>query len=69
MPPTFLPLGGQSDDPCMDSSRAVSSADPFGGPVTGGARDLHQSTSFRGGEPFGPLMTDMGAFLGGRPCR
>ena len=37
--------------------------------VAGGARDPHQSASTGDGEAFGPVMTDMGALLGRRPCR
>ena len=37
--------------------------------IVGGARDPHQSASFGDGEAFGPVMTDMDALLGRRPCR
>ena len=37
--------------------------------VVSRSRDPHQSTSFGDGEACGPVMTDMGALLGDRPCR
>jgi hypothetical protein len=41
----------------------------YGSIVVGGARDPHQTASFRDGEAAGPAMTDMGALLGRAPSR
>ena len=41
----------------------------LGGAVTGGSRDPHQPASFGDGEACGPVMMDMDALPGCRPCR
>ena len=51
----------------LDQSGVVGRALRFA--VVGGARDPHQSASLGDGEACGPVMTDMGALLGRRPCR
>jgi hypothetical protein len=52
----------------MTAIAVTSGVSSLAGPA-GGARDAHQPASLRDGEPAGPAITDVGAFLGDGPLR